>query len=1683
MKSRVLACMIALALTTTNISVLADAKVNADNTKSTKVSRILTGTLETEINLSMPIVSTEKSNLNLKLFNNNNEVNIPLSFSEITLNNTVNLNGFNINYTIEKLAIDKTIITDSNDRVYYYNIKFTNLPCDTYSLELSGNGFKSTVVDNIDILSYSKKVYMNDKESFLLGDINNDGTVSEEDYNEVLNNIDSTNSKYDLNGDGSVDITDLSYVHENLGRIVKEVKIINTNPIIDASKFELIEKEGQTIQGSLEDILYGENIMTISSDKEVSEDNPLSLEMVIDTSTIMEEIVIKSPIDGMGISKGYIEATTEDGEVIQVPYQNNILKTTTSRENNTISINLGKQVAIKKVTIFVTETTQTANLVEISKVEFVNNTKDMISKPDFNIPTIQVASGNESLKVTWNQEANVTGYEVKVTGMVKGTIKEFVTQTSHTKATFNNLENFNEYKVSIQSLNGDWKSGYSNEVTAIPMPTEKPKAPEGITIEDGYKSLVVNWKDNKNAKIFNIYYRKANTDDKFIEIKGISGTSYTLTNLDNETEYEVYLTATNDIGTSDNSPIHKGTTKTINPPVTPNYKLINTVTEGNPITDHIIDVEYPMPSHIEGYGTTFNKFNIVDGDYGSHWTHKDWDTSVYGHSGPKITFDQEYTLDTITLIARQEPGYTLPYTANVGVWNESINDYEYVSCNISRKNNNGDYVVLNLDKPVTTNKIQVNISVYGGNLVSISELKFYHYDSLEDDVRNLFTDDLLIELAQDTNIDKINTLRARANEIDPISEETHPNRDAILNELQLAEDLLNDNNISADIITVNQNINNSGNNLGMLNDYQSLGISVRANEEIVVYVGTTGNVIPQLVFTQHYAESGNAMKTYNLKKGKNVIQVPSLSNMDVEKGGSVYIRYPNSNPSNNEIKVRVSGGYKIPSLNIYGELENETLAKDKIKSYISDLKTYVNSIENNYDYGIFRSKKANEYAYDEKTSVLNTTDIETTKVTLNLPATAILDGITSDLTTEEEEVERVYKSLLAFEQIMDIVYAQRGVSSNEGTAKEDLAPRSRINIKYQRMFDGAFMYASGTHIGIEYGSVAALMQGKPFVMDENGLVTESGKLFGWGIAHEIGHVTEIPKLTYVEATNNIIALLAQTFDDIALSRLEINNKYDEIYSKVTSNTVGMPSDVFMILGMFWQLHLGYDENPTSQMLTNENFYGELSKRYRRLTKEESALDTEQLMIRIVSEVAKKDLSDFFKAWGIISTDETTAYLESLGLEKETRKIQYLNDEARRQVLSGNNGMSENTTVIASYKDGISKNTIIENKDITINLGVSQDEDSILGYEIIRNGEVIGFTTENTFTDNLGSINNRVVDYSVKAYDYKLNATAEYNLGAIKVSHSGVLAKDSWAIETNTISSEDKNDEEICHGPILNPAINKVIDGDNNTSFVGTKSGKEDPYVIIDMNSTESIVGIKYTELSGNAIDDYEVYVSKDKTNWTLVQAGTFNVDQTNTSETIYFNKEDSSGGKQLYTHEANYVKLVAKNTNSITLSELDIIAPPGDNINIGTTEGNYTDGIGILKSDYVYDKESGAYIPQGSIIITGEYRGNPGYNVAVLRDEYNNIISGEQLLLAEIPEDAHIGEISKGTFMYWITPENVKLLTSKIKIEMYRVNNAETNEGQRLVSDSLYVSVPTILPEIEFKNEENLALYKAIERE
>ena len=42
----------------------------------------------------------------------------------------------------------------------------------------------------------------------------------------------------------------------------------------------------------------------------------------------------------------------------------------------------------------------------------------------------------------------------------------------------------------------------------------------------------------------------------------------------------------------------------------------------------------------------------------------------------------------------------------------------------------------------------------------------------------------------------------------------------------------------------------------------------------------------------------------------------------------------------------------------------------------------------------------------------------------------------------------------------------------------------------------------------------------------------------------------------------------------------------------------------------------------------------------------------------------------------------------------------------------------------------------------------------------------------------------------------------------------------------------------------------------------------------------------------------------------------------------------------------------------------------------------------------------------------------------------------------------------------------------KVRVELYRVNNAQTNEGQRMVSDSVYEDMPEELSEMVFNQKD-----------
>lgn len=105
-------------------------------------------------------------------------------------------------------------------------------------------------------------------------------------------------------------------------------------------------------------------------------------------------------------------------------------------------------------------------------------------------------------------------------------------------------------------------------------------------------------------------------------------------------------------------------------------------------------------------------------------------------------------------------------------------------------------------------------------------------------------------------------------------------------------------------------------------------------------------------------------------------------------------------------------------------------------------------------------------------------------------------------------------------------------------------------------------------------------------------------------------------------------------------------------------------------------------------------------------------------------------------------------------------------------------------------------------------------------------------------------------------------------------------------------------------------------------------------------------------------------------------------------------------------------------------------------------------------------------------------KGNPAYNVVVLYDENGNVVGGvnadgstvaSQIIMAPEPGDAMLGDVSEGSWVYWIEPGDLASmkLPKQVRAELYRVDNALTNEGQRLVSDSLPGDVPDNLPDVE----------------
>ena len=295
--------------------------------------------------------------------------------------------------------------------------------------------------------------------------------------------------------------------------------------------------------------------------------------------------------------------------------------------------------------------------------------------------------------------------------------------------------------------------------------------------------------------------------------------------------------------------------------------------------------------------------------------------------------------------------------------------------------------------------------------------------------------------------------------------------------------------------------------------------------------------------------------------GRNESTIPQIQSLDTEQGGALYIQYVGSNAAD-QYSVRVSGGTPIAVLDLHGVTDaQQRLALTR--TYVEQLEQQVAALKQSHDElhqgsGI----AAVDFAYNEQDCILGATDIVLDQMMYSVSAQQLLAGLSGSL---DEKARQLCDSLDAMDQMMTVFYQHKGLTDAADAGEKNRLPAQHLNIRYHRMFAGAFMYAAGNHIGIGWGSVPGLAQGSPMVLDENGRYT-GGQWFGWGIAHEIGHNINQGSYAVAEVTNNYFSQISQSYEGVRFG-------YDAVYEKVTSNTTGPSSDVFTQLAMYWQLHL------------------------------------------------------------------------------------------------------------------------------------------------------------------------------------------------------------------------------------------------------------------------------------------------------------------------------------------------------------------------------------------------------------------------------------------------------------------------------------------------------------------------------
>lgn len=1094
-----------------------------------------TGSIALTLNFGLPQRVEEVRDRDIQLTLTGNKKNITVSLKD---GSATGADGLSV--SVEARNTQGVPLT-TEQQMGAYGAVISGLPKGTYTLKLEGKGYASCSTQ-VTLADYSQHVLMSTANgTFSLGDVTGDGVVNAADRNALDEQLGKTGQLdvYDLNGDGVVDITDLSYVNKMMG-VTGKPEVTDTSAIVSAE----VDQDAVTVTGGSVSDLFNDSETTVTL-KPAEGKEELSIPITLDKPTEMSEISITSPSTDGAVQAGTaLVVYEEDGQekTMTVSFDATAPDGTYAISRvagqSMVTINLGQKVAVKKVTITVTKVEgQTGDKPQFATVTQIEFLKDIVSDntpADTQVKNVTAVAGDGEVSLSWQAVNNVTGYTVKY-GTAKGSLTQSVAVSTN-KATVSGLKNNQTYYFQVMATNGDWTGVPSEVISAVPQPASAPGAPSNLAVEKADTALRLSWGSTKDATYYQVYYRVQGEAEFQTWGGSITATSAVITGLTNGTTYEVAVKAGNSKGLGPYSAIATGT------PNKEGFDLPALPTDGRIDNGEITSIVMQDPSNV-------NRNLCPNFDVTTHLTDNDpntyWIAATYTqNSNITYTFRTTHDMNYLLVVPYLDATYKnriANYTVTLkGEDGQVLATYYRDGVNVTGSN----YYILSFPETKGVKSVTVALGEKaGGPRVSVSEIAFYDSENLVSGIADLFTDGTFTQLKSTVKQEQITDLKNRLSALSSF----YLNLTQLNDELNLAQALLDKDEDALGLVK-NDFQSRSGSASEdqaagqTASDLQPLGITARAGATVAIYAELPDDATVYVVPTQYYGESGVWKGTpVALKNGRNYITVQKIGSLSDTRGGMLYLTYAGSNPEDIKLQVRVlSNAWEMPVL----ELSNwysmgQSARKDAIRAYVQELEAYVSGLTGaNY-----------------KTDVRNATEISTPSVLLSLPADQVLAGLKGVGNDESAMVEAMYQNVLAWEEELFVANQVQGIiDSSTALSGYQYPMTTRQNIRYMRMFAGAFMYAAGNHIGVEYGSTSALVQGKPTSVTGAG---SANGLFGWGIAHEIGH--NMDKLGKAEITNNIYSLALQAWDGSSMSlntRLTEDGRWADIFNKVAQGRPG-----------------------------------------------------------------------------------------------------------------------------------------------------------------------------------------------------------------------------------------------------------------------------------------------------------------------------------------------------------------------------------------------------------------------------------------------------------------------------------------------------------------------------------------------